>query len=74
MTRELAAVLQGWKLIGGFHYNSDLEITPTCLNDLTENGIGDQWGSLVNFLSTDESSRFVQIDISTWSLVVWHKA
>ena len=49
MTRELAAILQGWKLIGGFHYNSDPEITSPCLSDLIENNIGDQWGSLVNF-------------------------
>jgi Protein of unknown function (DUF3638) len=49
MTRELAAILQDWNLIGGFHYtNSDLECFSSCLSDLIENNIGEQWGSLVN--------------------------
>ncbi|KAL5325012.1 hypothetical protein ACEPPN_006134 [Leptodophora sp. 'Broadleaf-Isolate-01'] len=50
MTRSLAAILQDWKLIGGFyHPNSDLQGISSCLNDLTSNNIGEQWGSLVDF-------------------------
>ncbi|OCL13648.1 hypothetical protein AOQ84DRAFT_413466 [Glonium stellatum] len=47
MKRDLAAILHGWKLIGGFHGIS--ENPPSCLNDLIENSIGEQWGSLVDF-------------------------
>ena len=50
MTKELAAILQDWILIGGFHNaNSDSESISSCLSDLIENNIGEQWGSLVNF-------------------------
>jgi hypothetical protein len=48
MTRELAAILHDWDLIGGFHYNSDSENISSCLSDLIDNNIGEQWGSLVN--------------------------
>ena len=48
MTRKLAAILHDWNLIGGFHYNPDSECISSCLSDLTENNIGEQWGSLVN--------------------------
>ncbi|MCJ1402282.1 hypothetical protein MMC11_005502 [Xylographa trunciseda] len=48
-TRNLAAILQDWKLIGGFHCtNSDSENVSTCLIDLMENDIGEQWGHLVD--------------------------
>ena len=46
LTRDLAAILQDWKLIGGFHDTS--ENIPSCLSDLIENNIGEQWGSLVD--------------------------
>ncbi|KAH8589073.1 hypothetical protein B0O99DRAFT_523793 [Bisporella sp. PMI_857] len=49
MTRKLAAILQDWKLIGGFHHtSSSSESISTCLSDLMENNIGEQWGSLVD--------------------------
>ncbi|KAF4631564.1 hypothetical protein G7Y89_g6567 [Cudoniella acicularis] len=49
MTKELAAILQDWKFIGGFHHtNLDSESISSCLSDLMENDIGEQWGSLVN--------------------------
>ncbi|KAF8867182.1 hypothetical protein BDZ45DRAFT_609382 [Acephala macrosclerotiorum] len=49
MTRGLAAILQDWKLIGGFHHtSSDSESTSNCLSDLMENNIGEQWGTLMN--------------------------
>jgi len=48
MRRKLAAILHGWNLIGGFHYNSDSESISSSLSDLIEGGIGEQWGSLVN--------------------------
>ncbi|TVY43757.1 hypothetical protein LSUB1_G001260 [Lachnellula subtilissima] len=49
MTRKLAASLQDWKLIGGFHQtNSDSQSISSCLNDLLDNNIGEQWGNLVN--------------------------
>ncbi|KAH8656605.1 hypothetical protein BGZ60DRAFT_384977 [Tricladium varicosporioides] len=48
IARKLAAILQGWKFIGGFHCTkSDPESMSTCLSDLMENNIGEQWGSLV---------------------------
>jgi hypothetical protein len=48
-TRELAEMLQDWELIGGFHHiNTDSESISSCLSDLIENNIGEQWGSLVN--------------------------
>ncbi|OCK76192.1 hypothetical protein K432DRAFT_428888 [Lepidopterella palustris CBS 459.81] len=46
MTRDLAAILCDWKLIGGFH--NTLESLSSCLSDLIENKISGQWGSLVN--------------------------
>ncbi|CZR65576.1 uncharacterized protein PAC_15476 [Phialocephala subalpina] len=49
ITKKLAAILQDWNLIGGFHdTNSDSESISSCLSDLMENNIGEQWGSLVN--------------------------
>lgn len=49
MSKELAAILQGWKLIGGFHQtNTDSENISNCLSDFINNNIGEQWGSLVN--------------------------
>jgi hypothetical protein len=49
MTRKLAAILQDWKLIGGFHLtNADSQSISSCLSDLMDNNIGEQWGSLVN--------------------------
>jgi len=47
MTRDLAAILQDWKLIGGFHDTS--ENSSSSLSDLIEINIGEQWGSLVKF-------------------------
>jgi Protein of unknown function (DUF3638) len=49
MTRKVAAILHDWNLISGFHYNSDSESTSSCLSDLIEKNISEQWGSLVNF-------------------------
>ncbi|TGO44474.1 hypothetical protein BCON_0512g00030 [Botryotinia convoluta] len=50
LTRQLAGILKKWKLIGGFrHTNSDSQSISSCLNDLIENDIGEQWGSLTNF-------------------------
>ena len=49
MTKELAAILQDWNFIGKFHYtNSDLESISSCLSDLMEKNISEQWGALVN--------------------------
>ena len=49
MKRKLAAILQDWKLIGGFHHtNSDPQSISSCLSDLMESDIGEQWGNLVN--------------------------
>ena len=49
MTQDLATILQDWKLIGGFHHtNSDSESISSCLSDMMENNIGEQWGSLVD--------------------------
>ncbi len=48
MRRDLAAILHGWNLIGGFHYNSDSESMSSDLSDMIEGGVGEQWGSLVN--------------------------
>ena len=60
MTRDLAAVLQSWKLIGGFHHtNSDSENISSCLSDLMENNIGEQWGSLVDLCRhTDPQNQY----------------
>ncbi|TGO40912.1 hypothetical protein BHYA_0029g00210 [Botrytis hyacinthi] len=50
LTRQLADILKKWKLIGGFHItNSDSQNVSSCLSDLIENDIGEQWGSLTNF-------------------------
>jgi len=49
MTKELAAILQGWNFIGGFHYTkSDSEDMSSCLSNFMESNIGEHWGSLVN--------------------------
>ncbi|KAK6601216.1 hypothetical protein H4I96_06557 [Botrytis cinerea] len=50
LTRKLADILKSWKLIGGFHHTkSDSQNISSCLSDLIENDIGEQWGSLTNF-------------------------
>ncbi|TGO18614.1 hypothetical protein BPAE_0372g00020 [Botrytis paeoniae] len=50
LTRKLADILKNWKLIGGFyHIKSDSPNISSCLSDLIENDIGEQWGSLTNF-------------------------
>ncbi|KAH7323576.1 hypothetical protein BKA65DRAFT_511056 [Rhexocercosporidium sp. MPI-PUGE-AT-0058] len=47
--KKLAAILQDWKFIGGFcQSNSHSEKHSSCLLDLMENDIGENWGSLVN--------------------------
>jgi len=57
MTKELAAILQDWKFIGGFHYtNSDPEHISSCLSNSMESNIGEHWGSLVN-LCRDSDHR-----------------
>ncbi|KAM0145804.1 hypothetical protein ACHAQE_011068 [Botrytis cinerea] len=50
LTRKLADILKSWTLIGGFHHTkSDSQNISSCLSDLIENDIGEQWGSLTNF-------------------------
>ncbi|KAB8287403.1 hypothetical protein EYC80_010107 [Monilinia laxa] len=50
LTRQLADILKKWKLIGGFHHtSSDSQSISSCLSDLIENDIGEQWGSLMDF-------------------------
>ncbi|KAI9742780.1 MAG: hypothetical protein M1818_003509 [Claussenomyces sp. TS43310] len=46
MKRDLASILGEWKLIGGFH--DAPESIPSCLRDLMESDISEQWGSLMN--------------------------
>lgn len=48
MTKELAAILQDWNFIGGFSDNSGADSIFSCLSDLIENNISEQWGSLVD--------------------------
>lgn len=55
LTRDLAAILQNWKMIGGFHDTS--EKIPSCLSDLIENNIGEQWGSLVKLCRGQDPYR-----------------
>ncbi|RYO81474.1 hypothetical protein DL764_009764 [Monosporascus ibericus] len=58
MTRGLRAILQSWKLIGGFHDTP--RIVPRSLSNLIDDNISEQWGSLVNFCrGTDDPYRLI---------------
>ncbi|RYP66813.1 hypothetical protein DL771_007611 [Monosporascus sp. 5C6A] len=58
MNRGLRAILQSWKLIGGFHATPG--ITPRCLSNLIDDSISEQWGNLVNFCrSTEDPYRLI---------------
>ncbi|RFU32830.1 hypothetical protein B7463_g3489, partial [Scytalidium lignicola] len=57
MNKKLATILQSWKLIGGFHDKLDWHLSS--LNDLFENNIAEQWGSLVNLCrQTDPQDQY----------------
>lgn len=56
---DLATILQKWKLIGGFCDASDN--VPSCLNDLIENSISEQWGSLVNLCRQTDSQDLYRL-------------
>ncbi|RYP37538.1 hypothetical protein DL767_002846 [Monosporascus sp. MG133] len=58
MKRGLRAILQNWKLIGGFHDTP--RIIPRCLSNLIDDNISEQWGSLVNFCrGTEDPYRLI---------------
>lgn len=47
MKKDLTIIFQKWELIDEFHDVSDT--ISSCLSDLIENDINEQWGSFVNF-------------------------
>jgi hypothetical protein len=59
LKRSLRAILQGWKLIGGFNGTSEIE--SNSLNNLSEDNIGEQWGSLVNFCRHTDSNNIYRL-------------
>jgi hypothetical protein len=66
MRRDLPAILQRWRLIGGFHDTSG-SISGS-LSDLIDNSIDEQWGSLVNFCRRTQDPYCLMFRLSLLSL------
>ncbi|KAF2706375.1 hypothetical protein K504DRAFT_459665 [Pleomassaria siparia CBS 279.74] len=66
MKRRLSAILQGWILIGGF--NAPSGSVSGSLADLVDEGIEEQWGSLVNFCRRSRDPYRLMFRLSLLSL------
>ncbi|KAK3938153.1 hypothetical protein QBC46DRAFT_441500 [Diplogelasinospora grovesii] len=59
MKSDLASILRGWEVIGGFQNSSDWH--SNSLRDLVDGSIGEQWGNLVNLCISATPSDMCQV-------------